>query len=245
MLNLNPAFLHYFSSVNDPTIVNYVDTIGNAIPIKDTFNFVFWILMSINLIIIAAVRTIHPAYIRVLFDTALHNRQLINNLREELNFSRMTSILLNLTYFNALAIIIWIAIKESNEYLMILLTFVLIGAAIFKLIFIRLIGVFANTKIGLQEHLLNHFIFFQVGGIILTPILIFTHYLPAHYVNLTLIIAASIIALLFVVREMQSFIRAVQYKISIIYIILYLCTLELMPLLVGVRVFILNSEILN
>lgn len=201
--------------------------------------------MAVNLIIIALIQTLNRGYIRLLFSTAINNRQLINNLRENLNLGKLTSILLNLPYFNCLAVIVWMAMKSNADYLVVIISLILIGMALFKLFVIRIISVLSNTKIGLQEHLLNHLIFFQVGGIVLTPILIFTHYIPERYVNLLLISLVSIVGLFIIVRELQSLTRAVQYKVSIFYIILYLCTLEILPFIVGFRVFILNSGVLN
>lgn len=204
-----------------------------------------WSLMLANIMLFAFVRTVNPGYMRVLFNTAINNRQLVNNIREDLNLMRLSAILLNLTYFNTLAIILWKASEsKANLFILIIGAFLLV-VALLKLFVIRLLAFFLNSKSALQEHILNHFIYFQIAGIILTPFLIFTNYVPERYVNLTLTILLSIVGLFLVLREFQSLIRALQYKISIFYIILYLCTLELLPLAVGIRVFILNSEVFN
>lgn len=191
--------------------------------------------------IFAFVRTVNPGYLRVLFSTAINNRQLVNNIREDLNLMRLSAILLNLTYFNALAIILWKAMDSKANVFILILAALLLFLALLKLIVIRVIAFLLNSKSALQEHILNHLIYFQIAGIILTPILLFTHYVPERYVNLTLTILLSLTGLFLVLREFQSLIRALQYKISIFYIILYLCTLELLPLAVGIRVFILKQ----
>ncbi len=201
--------------------------------------------MLFNLIAIALVRTLNPSYLKVLLHTALHNRQLVNNLREDLNLTRFSSILLNFTFFSSIAVIVWIATESTHIIDTLFIALFLLLISLVKLIVIALTSLLTNTKLGIQEHLLNHFIFYQIGGVILTPILIFTHYVPESYHQLLLTILFSIIGLFIVVREFQSLVRALQYKISIFYIILYLCTLELLPLMVGIRVFILNSEVLN
>jgi hypothetical protein len=196
--------------------------------------------MVFNLIVFAFVRTANPGYIQVLFNTAINNRQLVNTIREDLNLGRLSSILLNITYFNALAAIIYRALHTDMSYLALIIAGILIFSALFKLLIIRIIAFLLNSKLALQEHLLNHLIFFQIAGIILTPILIFTNYLPDGYVNLSLIILFSIVGLFLIIREIQSLTRALQYKISFFYIILYLCTLELLPVFIGIRVFILK-----
>lgn len=226
-------------------IVEHINTIGESVPIEDGFHPVFWSVMAFNLIVFALVRSLNPGYLQTLFGTAFNNRQLVNNIRENLNLNRPTSILLNLTYFTSLAAIIWRLMKTNQDYFILVFLAAIIVLSFIKLILIRTVSFLINVKIGLYEHILNHLIFFQIAGIILTPILIFTHYVPASYVNSVLIFLLFIVALFVITREIQSLARAVQYKISIFYIILYLCTLELLPLVVGIRVFILNSEVLN
>lgn len=225
-------------------IMNQVSAVGEAVPVKGNFNLIFWILITINLVLIAISQALNPGYIKNLFSLAFNNRALVNNIREDLNFGKISSILLNLTYFNSLALIAWIAIKSEANLLIFALVGVFIAAALIKTAIIQLISFLASTKIGLQDHIISHLIYFQIGGIILTPILIFTRSLPDIYIESLLIGLIIIVAILIIARESQSLMRALQYKISIFYIILYLCTLELLPLVVGIRVFILNNGVL-
>jgi|GEM_PF-2053216 len=218
-----------------------VQNFGEGDPINHTFNYVFWFMMAFNLIAIAFSKTLNRGYLATLFKAALSNRQLMNNVREDIDIWKATSILLNLAYFHCIAIIIWMAIGLKEGLYIFYIALILIGISIVKLFVIRIISFITQGSNGTLEHLHNHFVFYQLGGVILTPILIFTHYVPVSYVTIVLIIIASISGFLLLVREFQSLTQAFQYKISIFYIILYLCTLEIMPLLVGLRVFILNN----
>lgn len=220
-------------------IVNQVNELRQPTQLANSFNLIFWILMGVNLVIFAIVRSTNSGYIRSLFMTALYNRPLNNNLSERLDLSHFSSILLTLTYFHVLAPIIWMAMHVQDDIYMLYLALILLAMALAKLGLIAFLEFIFYDKRGLQEHRLNHLIFFQIGGIILTPLLIFTHYVSDDYVNLTLLILSGILALLVFVREIQSLIRAIQFRISIFYIILYLCTLEIIPLMVGLRVFVL------
>lgn len=226
-------------------IVRHVNEVNEPILLDDSFNLIFWILMGANLVIFAIVRTTNNGYIRSLFMTALYNRPLNNNLSDRLDLRHFSSVFLTLTYFFALAPIIWKATNIKEHIYMLYLAIILLVLALVKMGFIALLEFVFNDQRGLQEHRLNHLIFFQIGGIILTPLMIFTHYVSADYVNLTLTIFAIIVDLLVLAREIQSLIRAIQFRISIFYIILYLCTLEIMPLMVGFRVFVLDNGALN
>ncbi|NOQ71647.1 MAG: DUF4271 domain-containing protein [Crocinitomix sp.] len=201
--------------------------------------------MAFNLVVFALVRTLNPGYLRLLFRTAFNNRQLVNNIREDLNLRGITSILLNLTYFTCAGVIAWKTTRSDIHNTILILVAALFIGAFIKLIIIQLLMFFTSAKIGFQEHLINHLLFFQIGGILLTPILIFTQYIPTSYREITLIAILILLALIIFIREFQSLTRAMQHKISFFYIIVYLCTLELLPLVVGIRVFILNNGVLN
>lgn len=235
----------YFCHVNTFDIINASEEINQAIPIAETFNPFFWILMGFNLLCIAFIRTINPGYLRVLFDTALNNRHLLNNIRDDLNLRRASSILLNLTYFNCIAAIISFPGHNFPQYIILIFSGVFFISALIKLFAMQLISITANARNGIMEHTLNHLIFFQVAGVILTPLIIFTHYVSEDYANIVFLALSGLAVLFILVREFQSIIRAIQSKVSIFYIILYLCTLELLPLIVGIRVLILNNEVLN
>lgn len=225
--------------------LNEIGQIGEPIQNPSQFNLIFWSLIAFNLIIFALVRTLNPGYLRLLFRTAFSNRQLINNIREDLNLRGITAVLLNLTYFSCIGIITWKTMHSDINNVILILVGALLISAFIKLIIIQLMMFFTNSKIGFQEHLINHLLFFQVGGIVLTPILIFTQYIPASYREIAIISTIILVTLIIIIRDLQSLTRAIQHKISFFYIILYLCTLELLPLVVGIRVFILNNGVLN
>jgi len=210
--------------------------LGEAIPLNSSFNIVLWSLILFNLIIFAFVSTSTPSYFRVLFNTAFSNRHLISNTRDHLNLRRLSSILLNFTYFNCLAIIIWLVTQHTDNQSILIFSGVLILSFILKLIFMQAISFISNYQLGIYTHFLNHFIFFQVGGIVLTPVILFTYYLPKDYYFISLGILIIISVLLLLMREFLSIVRAVQGKVSLFYIILYLCTLELLPLIVIIRI---------
>jgi hypothetical protein len=231
--------------VEPQDFINEVSQLGDPIELTNRFNLIFWSLMAFNLIVFALVRTFNPGYLRILFRTAFNNRQLINNIREDLNLRGITSILLNLTYFTCAGIIAWKTTHSDLHNVILILVGALFIGAFIKLVVIQLLMFFTTAKIGLQEHFINHLLFFQIGGIVLTPILIFTQYVTASYCEITLISILVVMLLIIIIRELQSLTRAIQHKISYFYIILYLCTLEILPLVVGIRVFILNNGVLN
>ena len=103
---------------------------------------------------------------------------------------------------------------------------------------IRLLGFIFESRDGLSEHWMNHLIYFQLVAVILTPVLALTHFLAQSVQGALFYGFAFFLVTAILVREAQSIIRALRQRVSIVYIILYLCALELIPLIVLIRVLV-------
>ena len=202
------------------------------IPLEIDYEVVFWIFIGLNLVFFAIAKSTNQNYFKSLFTTAIINRQLNQNLQEDLKLTSTASILLTLTYFTSLSLII--SHLAFGEYSIgaLLLFAILTGLILLKWAIVMSIAYLTQTKNGILEHVYNHFIFFQIGGIVLTFILFATHFLPATWQEYISIGLAVIIGLLVLLREIQSLLRALKARVPVLYIILYLCTLELLPLTV-------------
>ena len=128
--------------------------------------------MLTNLVLIAVSKTLNQTYLSVLFTTGVSNRQLLQKIQEELKLSSASSILLTFTYFNCVALIAAYALSEGYGTLALIIAGVLIGGMLIKWFFMWTVTFIGETKSGITEHGMNHLIYYQIGGIILTPILI-------------------------------------------------------------------------
>jgi hypothetical protein len=201
--------------------------------------------MLLNLVFFAIVKSAQPGYFKSLFRTAIINRQLLQNVQEELKITKYYSLLLAFTYFSSFGCIISQLTAESYSTFALPIVGILCAAIILKWLVIWMISFVSKTSSGTTEHLYNHAIFFQLGGIILSPILILTHFVSEDLQFLISIALASIIGLLILLREAQSLLRALKARIPALYIILYLCTLELLPAVLLTCVIVNNSKGLN
>lgn len=110
-----------------------------------------------------------------------------------------------------------------------------------KISVIRFLGFVFNTKTTTREYLLNILIFSLITGIILVPFLVVINYTQSLGV---LIVAISVVVLLFLYRLVKGFFIGVTLtKFSYLFLFVYLCTLEILPLLVIIKLLlnILNS----
>lgn len=115
---------------------------------------------------------------------------------------------------------------------------ILIILLLFKGALIRLIGNVFNDSNSTLLYLTSGHLFYFVGGMILTPLLLFVYFADNAQINY-LIIAAIVIAIVLIFR----FIRGIQLiltnsKSSKLYLFYYLCILEIAPILVLTKILI-------
>lgn len=188
------------------------------VPLEIDYEIVFWLFIGLNLVFFAIAKNSNQNYFKSLFTTAIINRQLNQNLQEDLKLTSTASVLLTITYFTSLALIISHLAFGEHSIAAILLFSILVGMSLLKWAIVMSIAFLTQTKIGILEHIYNHFIFFQVGGIILTFILFATHFLPSAYQEYISIGLAVLIGLLILLREIQSLLRALKGKsTSVVY----------------------------
>lgn len=213
-------------------------TIDEIFLLNQSFNWIFWLFNLIGLFAFAYVRTAQPGYIALLFRTGLYNRQLYQNTQEQLRLNSFGSVFLLIAYLCGLTNLIMYFLPIQGPNYTLLIFGVLTGVLLVKYLVIKLTMIVSESSAGLTEHWLNHLIYFQITGLILVPFLAFTHYLPTEWRSITLKSILVVVILIVLVREYQSILRSVQQRMPFVYIILYLCTLELIPLIVFIKVLV-------
>ncbi len=106
---------------------------------------------------------------------------------------------------------------------------------LFRFIMLKVMGFLFLSRNLFSEYLHNTFVVNKGLGIVLFPLVVMAHYLPHVLMPAILIagIAAFLIALFWkMIRAYQIIIRK---DILIFYLILYLCTLEILPFLLGYK----------
>lgn len=212
--------------------------LGTQNVLNREFQWIFWSLMLFNLITLAYVRTVHPGYITVLVRTGIYNRQLYQNIQEDLRLSSAGSVMLTLGYLNCFVLLAKTFIPYAPDSVI----WILLPAAgvvlLAKCCLIRFLGFLTESREGLMEHWTNHLIYFQIITLVLTPLLCLTHFAPQTIQPLISFSIGIFVLCMILLREIQSLIRALKQRVPIVYIILYLCTLELIPLIVLIKVLV-------
>lgn len=231
--------------MQDMDFIEPIHHFGDALAQPDGFNVVFWTLMLINVLSIAWVQTAQPGYFKVLFITCVFNRLLYQNLQNDLEVNKPASLFLVLAYVNCFSVVLLELSQAGYPLPVFLLPIGLLGGILLKFGLIKSVQFVSSTKMGSSEHLINHLLFFQAASVILTPLLIGSYFFSPATRIVFVLIAGAILILFILVREFQSLLRSLRLKISPFYIILYLCTLELLPFIVMIHVLISKSGVFN
>jgi hypothetical protein len=94
-----------------------------------------------------------------------------------------------------------------------------------------------------NEYLRNIFLFNKIFGLIVFPLLVAHPFIDIKFRFIFIYAGIIIFVLLFILRIFRGIVISVKNKFSIFYIILYLCTLEILPVLIFYKLY--NSYIGN
>ena len=78
---------------------------------------------------------------------------------------------------------------------------------------------------------------YRFAGFFLFIIIVLFFYTPLITAKICFIAGCVVLSLLYLIRVVRLFLLFVNYKISILYLILYLCALEILPVLVSIKYF--------
>ncbi len=191
------------------------------------------------------VRVAYARRLPRLISSAVRLQILRQTMREELVFSHRASILLFLQFLVAAALLVYLALKytgyTSSELYGIALYLRILGI-LAVLYLARLLSGFFLRKLYtdkglLREYLFGSFLLTKLLGILLLPLSIIVTFANIGDVEALLWITAALTAGLVIYRIIQGGIMSLNYTVSGVYIILYLCTLEILPFIALLKLF--------
>ncbi|MBL4592364.1 MAG: DUF4271 domain-containing protein [Flavobacteriales bacterium] len=131
-------------------------------------------------------------------------------------------------------------LEENNFITFLLIIGFLMTAYLVKYIFSKIIFYILDDTSMAVEYTFNVSIFSNLLGIILIPILSIAYFSSLPFSFILLYIAIPVLILSFLLRLFRLYVIGNAKGISYFYIFLYICTLEILPLVVLYRIFILK-----
>ncbi len=229
-------------NLNRPSVFsNHLLKPTDTQPIEHTTYSSDWITIHLLICIglIAWVRLYYPKRLNQVFRSFTGSFYFNQLTREGNIFRERISIPLLIIYLVSTSLLIYLlingvtglsglALKGLKMYsaimLLVLVTWFLKNAVL------TFFGVLFRNEVILSEYLLINFIFNMVVGLVMLPVLIMAVYIPSQQVLYSGII---IWALAFIYRLLRELFMGSSFtKFSLFHRILYLCTFEILPLLV-------------
>lgn len=107
---------------------------------------------------------------------------------------------------------------------------------IIKIIFVRIVGILFDVERLVREYIVFLYLFYFNSVLILMPLLLMVTFMPSSYFNFIIILFIAVVTILFLYRFLKTLSTLIgNLRFSIFYLILYLCTLEIAPILILVK----------
>jgi hypothetical protein len=127
--------------------------------------------------------------------------------------------------------------KMTSYNLFLLLFNILILFTVTRGIILKLFNYLFHTESIVSEYVHNNFIINKGTGIVLFPVVFSVRYMPEYFAPVLLWAGIVILAAGIVFKIIRGYQIIIRKDVLFIYLILYLCTLEILPLVLGYKVF--------
>lgn len=218
---------------------------GNMIPVERN-NYTYDWLLGIFLFLVVLfvwIRLFYSKFFNALAN-ALVSFQLSVKLFQERNvLLQRVSIVLDFIYVIVTSIFIFELIEFTGVAgtgmkginLFLLLVNIIMLYAILRVMILRMTGSLFLVRPLFSEYIHNTFVINKGLGILLFPVVIMAHYLPDDLIPVMLVLGIVFFSIAFLYKSFRAYQIIIRRDILIFYLILYLCTLEILPLLLGYK----------
>jgi hypothetical protein len=216
---------------------------GNNIP-PDSFHN-DWALPVIlfSVLIYGTIKGESARFFRAIFKFISFRGINENKSRDMGSFIQWQSILVNLASFINISLFafitsVWYEIFPfdiSSVVYWLILFLIIISAFTFRHLICIITGNISGEKEVFREYLSGIYQAYRLAGLlllILTTLILYTSFMP---VNVLIYAGFSLIALIYFIRVIHLFLIFINRHVSIFYLILYLCALEILPVVILVK----------
>ena len=135
----------------------------------------------------------------------------------------------------------WIQAMHGNEIgIYIKIVLIITGLFFSKIFTLKIIGILFGKPQEAEEQIFNISLFNKITGLFLLPVLICFMFINTGYKNLFIYLVGILFVLMFVYRIVRSFSGYLSDPhFSKFYLFIYLCCLEVIPLVVIIKFFII------
>ena len=207
---------------------------------RDTFLFFFLILV----LLLIWIKSFYKKYLQDIIESVFNQQLSIKILRDKNIIHKRVFTTLNIMYIVVLSTFIYqcsvvfsVSFLEDQgifEFLKILSIVTIIILS--KYLINHIVGIVFKVKNQVTEFLHSSFIITKNLGLSLIPITFMLFYASQYMQMVFVVISAIIIAFFYFLRVLRGIQIILRKDVLIFYSLLYLCTLEILPVLVGFKI---------
>ena len=211
-------------------------------PFHDDWNIVILIL---SLLVFSIARTVGKSFIPGISRFYLFRGTGKEGVRDVLGIFHWQTTLINLASFFVFSLFCYFASEyygafpaDLSPFLIYLLILgIIISAVTLRHIVILLTGTISNQESLFEDYLHTFYQSYRFSSFFLFFIAILISYTEIFPAKIYFIAGVIIVAIHYLIRILRLFIIFINRNISIFYLILYLCALEILPVLIIIRFF--------
>jgi hypothetical protein len=210
-----------------------------------TSNWVFFIFM-ILIIVFIWIRIFYNKFFNYLTNAMISYQLSLKMYNEKNALLKRVSFILDILYHIILSFFLYesftylnikpLTLTSFNLFLFILNVLILFTIA--RNVILNIFNKLFDTEYVISEYIHNNFIINKLLGIILFPVIIAFYYLPEKYAGIMFYVGLALICISLIMKILRGYHIIIRKDILFYYLILYLCTLEILPLFIGYKVFI-------
>jgi hypothetical protein len=201
-----------------------------ATPRVETSDSVLTYGIFASLLVIALSRLYKPSIFEILVRVVFRNQSVLQLVREYYNIITVTDFLLLINFFGIVGMgsVLFVQFPEIPYFVHFVWPLVLFLALLFPLAITSFV---TGESVVFRENRYNLFLVPQIVSILVLPMVIIGHLNP-ELIEILQNLFFGVLGLLFLYLNLRGIVFSLQQSISWYYIILYICTFEILPLTV-------------
>jgi hypothetical protein len=233
------------------TVKDQPDSLNTHFPLSEnihrnlTPDWILYILIGV-FALLAWIRMVYNKYLVNLFEASFNYLRAVQVNNDPGIVQKRIFLLFNLVYIISGGLYMYQIFDHYSIYpggiegfrLFLISTAFLTGLMLFRVIILKLTAVIFNRTKLFNEYLFHQFLFNKINGIVLLPFILGIAYTKGIAVSIIIYLSYTAIAAVLVLRVTRLLIFIFKNVVLLFYMILYLCTLEILPVLVIVKLIL-------
>lgn len=214
-----------------------------------TPDWILYICLS-YLVLFAWINLIYTRFLGNILHSSVNYQASIKLHRDSNTVQKRISFLFMLTYFSNFGLFLFLLYDNYNQQWLgntdlvnyFLISGFLVSLSLLKFFLYKITAlVFDQGKI-FTEALFHNSLYNKITGIIIVPFIILIAYTHGIYQDIFIYLSLTVVLVIFVLRLFRAVVFVRKNVVSFLYFILYLCSLEILPVLVITKLILFLAK---